>query len=338
MKNTTQVVRSLLLFALILGFFATLITPNFAPAVNAAATTGDNTAANGTPEIGLNAILSGVKEKKFKVLKGDAVKLRFNQLRTKDKAFNRAIKDLEKINKRINWNASMIYLEESDANIATVLKSSVFRPASFNSFNSFNSTFDTDGYGNEMVIMATEGDQSYWDGTIYVHDAETGNSDTYNAVVNDFDSEDAEGMTVVDELYYPPDGGNPYREQPSYPGYYSPYENFQTRDNYQMLDMQVQQMKNNDGPKKKSVISKASYSLAEKAKARKFFTYIWRYIKCVGKCSLVLAERAGCAGIAATSTRNRLNCFIAQAANAAFRCAFNPDIRNKPHPNTCTFN
>ncbi|HEX8567568.1 MAG TPA: hypothetical protein VF648_18155 [Pyrinomonadaceae bacterium] len=337
MKNTTQFVKSLLFFALILGFFATLITPNFAPAVNAAATKGDNTAENGTPEIGLNAILSGVKEKKFKVLKGDAVKLRFNQLRTKDKAFNRAVKDLEKINKRINWNASMIYLEESDANTATTLKSPIFRSASFNSFNSFNSTFDTDAYGNEMIIMATDGDQSYWDGTIYVHDAETGNSDTYNAVVNDFDSEDPEGMTVVDELYYPPDGGAPYREQPAYSGYYSPYQNFETRDRYQ-LDMQLQQMKNDKGPQKKSVISKASYSLAEKAKARKFFTYIWRYIKCVGKCSLVLAERAGCAGIAATSTRNRLNCFIAQAANAAFRCAFNPDIRNKPHPNTCTFN
>jgi hypothetical protein len=335
MKNTTQYVKSLLFIALILGFFATLITPRFAPAVNAAPTTGDNTDASENAAIGLNAVLSGVKEKKFKVLKGDAVKLRFNQLRTKDKAFNRAIKDLEKINKRINWNASMIYLEESDANTATTLKSPIFRSASFNSFNSFNSTFDTDGYGNEMIIMATEGDQSYWDGTIYVHDAETGNSDTYNAVVNDFDSQDPEGMTVVDELYYPPDGGAPYREQPAYSGYYSPYQNFETRDRYQ-VDMQIQQMKNNNGPKKKSVISKASYSLAEKAKARKFFTYIWRYIKCVGKCSLVLSERAGCAGIAATSTRNRLNCFIAQAANAAFRCAFNPDIRNKPQPQTCT--
>lgn len=336
MKKTTQVVRSLLFIALILGFFAALTTLHFAPPVNASATTDDNIAANETSAFGLNAILSDVKEKKFKVLKGDAVKLRFNQLRTKDKAFNRAIKDLEKINKRINWNASVIYLEESDTNTATVLKSSVFRPASFNSFNSFNSTFDTDGYGNEMVIMATEGDQSYWDGTIYVHDAETGNSDTYNAVVNDFDSEDPEGMTVVDELYYPPDGGAPYREQPAYSGYYSPYESFQTRENYQMMDYQMQQMKNNNGPRKKGVISKASYSLAEKAKARKFFTYIWRYIKCVGKCSLVLAERAGCAGIAATSTRNRLNCFIAQAANAAFRCAFDPDIRNKPQPQTCT--
>jgi len=330
MKHITQHVKSLLFMALMLGFLTALITPHFVPAVSAAA--DDNIVTNQNTAPGLNAFLFDAKDKKFKVLKGDAAKLRSNQLRAKDKAFNRAIRDLEKINKKIDWNASLVYVEDTDATSASLLKSPIFSPVSF------NPALETDGYGNEMVIMATEGDQSYWDGTFYVHDAETGKSDTYNAVIDEFNSEDPDGLTVTDELYYPPDGGAPYREQPSYPGYYSPYQYFETRDVYQMDQQLLMVAKNNAAPQKKAVFSKASYSLAERAKASKYLSYIWHYVKCVGKCSIVLSERAGCAGMAATLKRGRFNCFIAQAANAAFRCAFQPSIRNKPQPNTCTFN
>lgn len=329
MKNITQPVKSLLFIALILGFLTTLITPRFIPAVSAAAPF-DNMVIDQNGAAGLTAFLLDAKDKKFKVLKGDAAKLRANQLRTKDKAFNRAIKDLEKLNKKINWEASVVYLEDTEATSASLLGTPTFSPVSL------KSPLEVDAYGNEMVSIATAGDQSYWDGTFYVHDAETGNSDTYNAVVSDFNSDDPEGLTVTDELYYPPDGGSPYREQPAYPGYTSPYETLQTRDGYYM-DQQMM-ARNNDGSQKKAEFSKASYTLTGKAKTRKFFSYIWHFTKCLGKCSYILSDRAGCAGIAATATRDRFSCFIAQAANAAFRCARQPSIRDKPQPNTCTFN
>ena len=69
-----------------------------------------------------------------------------------------------------------------------------------------------------MIFVTYGGPDSYWDGTVYVHD--NYQEATYNAVVEDYESPETSVWEVVDELYYPPDGGDPEREYPcdsSYP-------------------------------------------------------------------------------------------------------------------------
>lgn len=145
------------------------------------------------------------KNSAVKVLKGEAVKAHVQQLRLKDKALNRALKDMEKWGKLPNWEASAFIKEMPAAKKETA--SLKFLPASMT-----QDQYWTDGNGNELILITAYGAETHWDGTIYTYDASAGQSSTYNGVVNDLVSDDPETSDVVDELYYPPDGGDPYRE------------------------------------------------------------------------------------------------------------------------------
>lgn len=160
-------------------------------------------AANSKNIPGRPAVVRG-KEKKPEVLKGDAVKLRVKQLRAKSKGFNRALKAMERLGKRPIWEASALLINEESAS-AGAARARV-KPASY--------AQDTisDGNGGEMIFVTFEGDESFWDGTVYVHDAYQ--EGTYNVVMEDYNSQDSAAWTVLDEVYYPPDGGEPIREQP----------------------------------------------------------------------------------------------------------------------------
>lgn len=136
-------------------------------------------------------------------IRGEAVKFLVARLRARNRGFDRAVRDMERLGKRPLWEASAaLPLGSRRGEVAA------FRPASFTGSQDIIS----DGNGGEMIFITYDGDDSFWDGTIYVHDSSR--EATYNAVVEDFGSLDTSTWEVVDELYYPPDGGEPIRDQP----------------------------------------------------------------------------------------------------------------------------
>lgn len=163
------------------------------------------------PQSGSQAtvIVAEQQGRKIQPLRGEAVRLLVSELRTRNKGFDRAMRDMERMGKRPLWDASAaIPLPAKRRQVAT------FRPASYTEPQDMIS----DGNGGEMIFVTYGGPDSYWDGTVYVHD--NYQEATYNAVVEDFESPDTSVWDVVDELYYPPDGGDPEREYPcggSYP-------------------------------------------------------------------------------------------------------------------------
>lgn len=114
------------------------------------------------------------------------------------------MRDMERQGKRPLWEASAaLPLGDRREQVA-----SLFRPASFMQPQDIIS----DGNGGEMIFITYDGPDGYWDGTVYVHDSYR--EATYNAVVEDYGVWDTGAWDVVDEVYYPPDGGEPIREYP----------------------------------------------------------------------------------------------------------------------------
>src|SRR2546425_5793958 len=148
---------------------------------------------------------------KIQVLRGDAAKLRIQQLQGKNKALKRALKDMEKIGKTPVWESSGVFTQlPADGPTTRIVTSRSGR----NSFGAQDpQTFD-DGAGSEMVMVTESGPEEYWSGIIYVHDATTGLDSTYSAVLTGLVMTQLETMDVIDELYYPPDGSAPIREEP----------------------------------------------------------------------------------------------------------------------------
>jgi hypothetical protein len=148
--------------------------------------------------------------KKIQTLKNDAAKLRVMQLTGKSKALKRALKDMERIGKSPEWDKSAVFIEESENKTATRKAPSLFGA---NSFAPQQETFN-DGAGSEMVMITESGPEEYWAGVVYVYDATTGLDSTYTAVLTGLVMAQLETMDVIDELYYPPDGSSPIREEP----------------------------------------------------------------------------------------------------------------------------
>ena len=148
---------------------------------------------------------------KIQTLKGDAAKLRIQQLQGKKKALKRAFKDMEKIHKTPVWESSAVFTQEpADGPTTQIVRSRT----GGNSFAAQDpQTFD-DGAGSEMVMVTESGPDEYWSGIIYVHDATTGLDSTYSAVLTGLVMTQLDTMDVIDELYYPPDGSDPIREEP----------------------------------------------------------------------------------------------------------------------------
>ncbi|PYP88364.1 MAG: hypothetical protein DMF61_07170 [Blastocatellia bacterium AA13] len=148
--------------------------------------------------------------RKITTLKNDAAKLRVMQISGKDKALKRALKDFEKIGKHPEWENSAVFIEEPEKKTATLQTPSV---VGANSFAPQSQVYD-DGAGSEMVLITQSGPEEYWSGIVYVHDATTGLDSTYTAVLTGLVMAQLETMDVIDELYYPPDGSYPIREEP----------------------------------------------------------------------------------------------------------------------------
>lgn len=253
------------------------------------------------------------KNTAVKVLKGEAVKTYVQQLRLKDKALNRAMKDMEKWGKLPNWEASAFIKEMPAAKKETA--SATFQKASLT-----QDQYWTDGNGNELILITAYGAETHWDGTIYTYDAGAGQSSTYNGVVNDLVSDDPETSDVVDELYYPPDGGDPYREGGGGGGCGD--RNYETQERLIMVDEQpcfgkaITQPNPNDSGKGSFVNASGS-----SVKPVGFVGWFKRYFRCIKRC-MALATQF-CFQRNFNNFRNFFICLAIGGTAASITCAFN---------------
>lgn len=237
-----------------------------------------------------------------KVLRGTAVKDYVQKLRLKDKALNRALKDMEKWGKLPNWESSAIIKEVPASKKETA--SFKFQPASFT-----QDQYWSDGNGNEMIIITAIGPESHWDGTIHTYDASTGESTTYNGVVNDLVSNDPDTSDVVDELYYPPGGGDPYREGGGSGGCNST--------EYMCLDTF-------SGATDEKTSGKANIvnaSATSNAKPMGFAGWFKRYFRCIKRCAALATQ--SCFQRYGNNFRSFFVCLAIGGTAASITCAFN---------------
>jgi hypothetical protein len=196
MRNLLRSAISLLLVAVVFSLTLASSNPTVTTTAPAPCKTGDNQGRG-----------------KVQTLKGDAAKLRINQLVGKKKALKRALKDMEKLGKTPVWDDSAVFIQEPVEPSARVAQphfgGNSFAPQEVQSFD--------DGAGSEMVLISESGPEEYWSGVVYVYDATTGLDSTYSAVITGLVLAELDTIDVVDELYYPPDGGLPIREEPPTP-------------------------------------------------------------------------------------------------------------------------
>jgi hypothetical protein len=245
-----------------------------------------------------------------RVLRGTAVKDYVQKLRLKDKALNRALKDMERWGKLPNWESSAIIKEVPASKKETA--SVKFQAASFT-----QDQYWSDGNGNEMVVITAYGSESNWDGTIHTYDASTGESSTYNGIVDELVSNDPETSDVVDELYYPPDGGDPYREGGSSCGGDTKYQ----------IDQQVSDSPcfailspaNKDASGKGKIVNASAGSNTKPAAG--FVGWFKRYFRCIKRC-MALATQS-CFQRYGNNFRSFFVCLAIGGTAASITCAFN---------------
>lgn len=235
-----------------------------------------------------------------KVLRGTAVKDYVQKLRLKDKALNRALKDMEKWGKLPNWESSAIIKEVPASKKETA--SLKFQPASFT-----QDQYWSDGNGNEMIIITAYGAESSWDGTIHTYEASTGESSTYNGVVDDLVSNDPDTSDVVDELYYPPGGGDPYREGGGDGGC----------DSTQYACLPMISSGNSDSGKANIVNASATTN----AKPVGFVGWFKRYFRCIKRCAALATQ--SCFQRYGNNFRSFFVCLAIGGTAASITCAFN---------------
>ncbi|HEV2707507.1 MAG TPA: hypothetical protein VGV59_16440 [Pyrinomonadaceae bacterium] len=239
-------------------------------------------------------------DKGTKVLKGESVKAYVQQLRLKDKALNRALKDMERWGKLPNWESSAIIREAPKSRQETA--SVNFLRASFG-----QEQYWSDGSGNEMIIITAYGSESHWDGTVYTYEASTGQTYTYNGIVDDLVSSDPETSDVVDELYYPPDGSSPIREggNDCSSGMYQCFDTFSSGSH-----------KSTPG---QADITNASANMT--AKPVGFVGWFKRYFRCIKRCMAMATQF--CFQKYPTNFRNFFVCLAIGGTAASITCAFN---------------
>jgi hypothetical protein len=202
MKKHLRTVASLLLVAIMFSMTLPMISRSSAA------------------EDGLNPELQAKQERQLAdrlppgVFKGEAMKQRIIKQRAKNKALDRAMRDKERAGKLPNWGLSAIFVfpepkKKENAQISMPGLPSMIRA-------SFAPPQDTlsDGTG-EATFITYDGDPSTWDGTISVTDYYTGENRVYNSDMSDFGApDDPAAWDVTNEIYYPPDGGDPTQCNP----------------------------------------------------------------------------------------------------------------------------
>jgi hypothetical protein len=195
-------------------------------------------------------------DKRVEAYKGDAVRLRANLLEGRHKGFARALKEARKRGRTINWENSLTLVSVKQNGVAQTAA-----PAFHNA--AYSSPQDTFSIGDEEVTLITfDGDTGTWDGIVYFN-SPTENS-VYQTTVDGNGLFDLSAVTVTQEIYYPPDGGDPINCDSS----------------------RVCPMQGNVSalPSAQSVFVNASFS--PKMPPPGIFGRIWGFIKCVaGHCA-----------------------------------------------------
>lgn len=258
---------------------------------------------------------------KIQTLKGDAAKLRIQQLQVKNKALRRALKDMEKIGKTPVWESSGVFTQ-----LPAEAPAAQFSPARFggHSFAPQDVQTFSDGAGSEMVMVTESGPEEYWSGVVYVHDATTGLDSTYSAVLTGLVMTDLNTIDVVDELYYPPDGSAPIREEP--PTIVDPGDGGGGR----FIDplMEVPVAKNNVKGEPGARMTNASFK-ANVAPRAGIIGWFKRYFRCVRRCQALTTLT--CFNVFATPRPGRpypdyqgfFVCLSFGALASSIVCAFN---------------
>ena len=217
---------------------------------------------------------------KVQMLKGDAAKLRIQQLAGKDKALKRALKDMEKLGKSPVWESSAVFTQlPAEAPVAQIVPSRFggngFAPQDVQAFN--------DGAGSEMVMVTESGPEDYWAGVVYVHDATTGLDSTFTAVITGLVMSQLDSVDVIDELYYPPDGSAPLREEAPLTPYYDLGDGSGGGKFISPL-LDVQESKNDVKASPAGKMTNAAFRPGTSPRAG-IFGWFKRYFRCVKRCT-----------------------------------------------------
>lgn len=231
--------------------------------------------------------------------RGDAVKRRINRLRATNKALDRAMRDKEKAGKQVAWELSAVLVFTAPKK--TQLAQLNLPKMMGNSFAPEQATL-SDGTG-EATFITYDGPESTWDGTISVTDYYTGENRVYNGEVWDFGAPDDPSVwDVTQEIYYPPDGGDP-SECPPDGG-----------------PCQVMLMSKNHeaGPSTGSMFVKASYASATAEPPGAIFRWFSRFWRCFSRTAAFVGRQ--CVS-PQPNIRNNFICALAAGVYAAGCCA-----------------
>ncbi|HEV7905544.1 MAG TPA: hypothetical protein VGO96_17010 [Pyrinomonadaceae bacterium] len=247
-------------------------------------------------------------DKKLESFKGDSAKQHIRALRARNKSLNRAMKDMEKLGKQVDWEQSAVIftidpaISQKDRDARAKIQN-----VSFGAQDSYMSNAD-----GEMAFITSAGSGSYWDGTVYVTEYATGTTDVYNSVVDSGGTIDfTESAYEIDEVYYPPGGGEPIREGGGDGGCGG------TGIDPRRLCYDQPLMTDNKGSGNEAVFQKASYN---RVFAYGFFSWLSKFFKCLGRATSYFAERCVAPS---PNFRNNLICAVTAAFQAAGCCAAN---------------
>lgn len=234
------------------------------------------------------------KLNKIETMRGESARQHVRALRARHKGLNRAMKDMEKKGRQVNWENSAV-LFTIDPSISQAQRAK-YRNVAFSAQDAYLQNAD-----GEMSFISYYGADNTWDGTVYVTDYSTGATDVYNSVVDSGGyAEFTEAANEVYEVYYPPDGGEPIGGGGGNCG-----------GNYACLEEQ----QISKGQQNGAIFQKASHT---RVFARGFFKWLWNFFKCLARSTSHFAERCVAPS---PSFRNNLICAVVAAFQAAGCCA-----------------
>lgn len=143
---------------------------------------------------------------KVTMYRDENLRAHLNVLKAKDKSLARALKEMEKIGKVPDWRHSFAAKIEKAKTSSSLNLNPLVEKAAYSPSQQFSDN------GDEVIVITSYGAESYWDGTVYVYDGASGETSTYNGVCARAVNSDSSTADIVDEWYYPSDGGAPQHE------------------------------------------------------------------------------------------------------------------------------
>jgi hypothetical protein len=143
-------------------------------------------------------LVNSTNNKKVKLIKGEALRLRTEKLRSRNKGLDRAMKEFAKRNRSPRWEDSLSVQRVTEKSARNQGGASM-QPAAFST-----QTYDDGTY--QIDFITYDGDYNHWEGIVFVKSSTGG--ETYSGDILT-PSNDGTGWDVKNEAYYPPDGGDP---------------------------------------------------------------------------------------------------------------------------------